>query len=50
MKMYNVVVVNNKTGVKVIMNDSPLTHSEGCTMLAKLTKYTWRIEKLEEIS
>ncbi|WMM35617.1 hypothetical protein [Escherichia phage pO91] len=49
MKMYNVVVVNNKTGVKVVINDSPLTHSEGCAMLAKLTKYAWRTEKLEQI-
>jgi hypothetical protein len=50
MRKYNVVVVNNKTGVKVIMNDSPLNHAEGCMMLSKLTKYSWRIEKLEEIS
>lgn len=47
--MFNVVVINNKTKQKVIMNRSPLKHSEACTMLSKLTRYSWRTEKVEKI-
>lgn len=48
--MFNVVVVNNKTNNKTIMNSSPLTHAEACTVLSKITRYPWRTEKLEKIN
>ena len=46
-KLYNVVVINNKTKMKVVMNGQPMTHKEACTVLSKITKYPWRTEKLE---
>lgn len=50
MRLYNVVVINRKTGNKVVMTSSPVTHDEGCVILSKLTRYSWRIETLEEVS
>lgn len=47
-RQYHVVVINEKTGKKVYMTSSPVTHSEGCTILSKLTKYEWRRNQLEE--
>lgn len=50
MRLFHVVVVNNQTGRKVYMTATPVTHAEGCTLLSKLTKYSWRRELLEEVS
>ena len=47
-RQYHVVVINEKTGKKVYMTSSPVTHSEGCTILSKLSKYEWRRNQLEE--
>jgi len=47
-RLYHVIVINNKTGQKVRMSASPMTHDEACTVLSKMTKYSWRTEKLEE--
>ncbi|AFC21232.1 hypothetical protein GAP31_051 [Cronobacter phage vB_CsaM_GAP31] len=47
--MFNVVVINKKTGKKVVMNRSPLSHGEACAMLSKITRYPWRVEKIESI-
>lgn len=49
MRLYHVVIVNRNTGKRVQMTKEPVTHSEGCTILSKLTKYDWRIETLEQI-
>lgn len=46
-QLFHVVVKNIKTGKKVYMTTSPVTHKEGCTILSKLTKYPWRYEMLE---
>lgn len=48
-RIYNVVVINQKTGLKVRMNAAPVTHAEGCTWLSKITDYNWRRKQLEEI-
>lgn len=48
-RMYNVVVINEKTGIKVVMTSSPVTHKEGCTLLSKITDYKWRRKQLEEV-
>ena len=48
-RLYNVVVVNRRTGQKVVMTPEPVTHDEGCVILSKLTKYPWRLEMLEEV-
>lgn len=48
-RMYNVVVINEKTGSKVRMNAAPVTHAQGCTFLSKITDYPWRRKQLEEI-
>lgn len=47
-RFYHVVVINERTGQKFYMTETPVTHSEGCTMLSKLTKYEWRRNQLEE--
>jgi hypothetical protein len=49
-RMYNVVVINEKTGQKVVMTAYPCTHKEGCTILSKLTDYPWRRKQLEEVT
>ena len=49
MRKYHVVVINRKTGQKVVMTSEPVTHDEGCVLLSKLTKYPWRFETLEEV-
>lgn len=38
-RLYHVVVVNDKTGKKVLMTDSPVTHDEGCIILSKLVPH-----------
>lgn len=48
-RLYHVVAVVSKTGEKIYMTSSPVTHAEGCTLLSKLTKYPWRREMLEEV-
>lgn len=48
-RIYHVVVINEKTGKKVYMTKDPVSHSEGCTILSKLTKYQWRRNQLEEV-
>lgn len=47
--LYHVVVIHNKTGKKVYMTATPVTHHEGCTILSKMTRYSWRREQLEEV-
>lgn len=48
-RRYNVVVINERTGNKVVMNPKPLTHDEACTWVKKLTRYRWRRNQVEEI-
>lgn len=48
-RMYHVVVINSRTGSKVYMTATPVTHREGCAILSKLTRYPWRREQLEEV-
>lgn len=48
-RLYHVVVINRKTGKRVQMTGEPVTHSEGCVLLSKLTRYSWRIETLEQL-
>lgn len=47
-RLYHVIVVNDRTGAKVYMTERPVTHIQGCTLLSKLTKYSWRRNMLEE--
>lgn len=39
MKMYMVVRVNDKTGERIDMLKTPVTHAEACTVLSKLTDH-----------
>lgn len=48
-KLYHVVVTVVKTGVEHRMTDKPVTHSEGCVLLSKITDYTWRTKSLTEV-
>jgi hypothetical protein len=48
-RMYNVVVINEKTGQKAVMTAYPCTHKEGCTILSKITDYPGRRKQLEEV-
>jgi len=49
MKRYHVVVIVEKTGAKTYMTDKPVSHKEGCTILSKITDYSWRRKQLEEV-
>jgi hypothetical protein len=48
-RMYDVVIVNEKTGTVTVMTSSPVTHKEGCTILSKMTKYPFRRNQLREL-
>lgn len=48
-RLFNVMVKNEETGKVVKMNSAPVLHSEGCTMLRRLTNYPWRRKYLEEV-
>ena len=48
-RLYNLVVINEKTGMRVQLNSTPLTHEQGCIMKSKQTYYSWRRIVLEEI-
>ena len=50
MRMYHVVVKVIKTGEVIRMTSEPVTHEQGCVLLSKLTKYSWRQEMLKEVS
>lgn len=47
-RRYHVIVINERTGKKVYMTATPVTHAEGCTILSKITDYKWRRKQLEE--
>lgn len=47
--MYDVVVINEKTGVKIKMNDKPMNHAEAVRFRDALTRYPWRLEEIEEV-
>jgi len=49
MRAYHVIVINERTGKKTQMTATPVTHGEGCTLLSKLTDYSWRRKQLEEV-
>lgn len=36
MKLYHVIVVNDKTNAKTYMTKTPVTHAEACTILSKI--------------
>ena len=48
-RKFNVLVKNEETGRVVKMNATPVSHSEGCTMLSKITNYPWRRKYLQEV-
>lgn len=48
-RKFNVMVKNEETGKTVQMNASPVTHSEGCAILRKITDYPWRRRYLQEV-
>jgi hypothetical protein len=48
-RMYHVIIVVDRTGEKIRMTKTPVTHDEGCTILSKLTNHKWRRKLLEEV-
>ena len=53
-RLYNVVrVVENTSminfGKRIQLNETPMTHSEACVFLVKLTKYNWCRDFLVEV-
>ena len=48
-RVYHVVVVNEKTGLEVVMTESPVSHKEGCAILSKMTIYPFRRNQLREV-
>jgi hypothetical protein len=49
MRLYHVEVMNERTGLRVRLSASPVTHSEGCAWLSKVTNYSWRRKYLVEV-
>lgn len=54
MRLYHVVtVVENARmhnfGNKTYFTVSPLTHEQACTLMSKITSYSWRRKFLEEV-
>lgn len=47
--MFHVVIVVEKTGKIVRMTREPVTHAEGCTILSKVTDYSWRRKQLQPV-
>ncbi len=44
-------VVGERKDKRIVVHCSgPLTHKEGCTVLSKITKYPWRIDRLDQIN
>ncbi len=39
MRLYNIVVINDKTGKRVLLTGYPMPHKECCTMLSKMTSH-----------
>lgn len=48
-RKFNVMVKNEETGKEVQMNTTPVSHSEGCTLLSKIANYPWRRKYLKEV-
>jgi hypothetical protein len=48
-RLYHVVIIVERTGRKIYMTETPVSHEEGCRMLSKITPYTWRRKQLEEV-
>lgn len=49
-RKFDVMVKNEETGKVVKMNASPVSHSEGCAMLSKISNHSWRRKYLKEVS
>lgn len=49
-RRYHVVVINDRTGQKVRMTATPVTHREGVTIMSKITRYRWRRIALEPVA
>jgi hypothetical protein len=39
MRLYNIAVINDKTGKQVLLTGYPMPHKECCTMLSKMTSH-----------
>ncbi len=46
-RKYHVVAINERTSKKFYMTAYPATHQEACTIMSKITKYSWRRLQLE---
>lgn len=48
--LYHVIVIRKDNGNKTYITKSPVTHTQGCTILSKMTKHSFRFEQLEEVT
>lgn len=48
-RMYHIVAINEKSGVKTYCTRQPMTHSEACVMLGKFSQHPARRVQLEEV-
>jgi hypothetical protein len=48
-RMYHVVRINERTGKKITLSATPMTHQEAVTFKSKQTEYEWARDQLEEV-
>lgn len=48
-RKYNIIAINEKTGMRVQMNAYPLTHIQACANLRKITSRKFRRVILEQV-
>ena len=49
-RLYHVCVKNERTGQEIVLSHEPVTHSQGCAWLKKITDYGWRRKYLREVA
>lgn len=49
-RYYHIVAINEKSGAITYMTSYPMTHSECCTMMSKISKHPARRIQLVEVS
>jgi hypothetical protein len=48
-RLYHVVCIVEKDGMKITLSGEPMPHGEAVTFKSKLTEYPWRRNLLEEV-
>lgn len=49
MRLYNIVVINERTGKQALLTGYPMPHKECCTMLSKMASHKDTMRMLIEV-